>query len=267
MQNILLIGCGNMGSAMVGGWLKMADCPPITIIEPNPIDATFAGRVTHYHQLGQIPAGQQFAIIIIAIKPQMCQEVLPATARYLAHEGAVLSIVAGKTSGYFQQIYGGHARIFRVMPNTPALVGLGLCALYGPTEFSGQYDFMVQLLQPLGMVLPINSEDKMDAITALSGSGPAYIFAMAGAMIDAGIKIGLTPEESLIATKQTIWGAGHLLAHSPLSPAQLRQNVTSPNGTTQSALSALCDNQHGINPLMEESIKRAYLRSQELGKS
>ncbi len=279
MKKILVIGCGNMGTALVKGWLEdstqNSEPIDITIIDPNPLKYDFKAHqsnhitIKYYQNIDEIATDKIFEILIIAIKPQYADEILPHYQRFIPKSSSarlvVISVVAGKNCRYYENIFGENAAIIRVMPNTPALINCGMMGVYGNKYGQELYGLIRELFANLGKIIFLDCEAKIDAITALSGSGPAYIFALCEAMISAGVEIGLTPQESLIATEQTILGAAKLLYGNPLGATKLREMVTSPAGTTHAAMVKLKDKNSGLDKLMSHAINNAYLRAVELG--
>ena len=268
MPTLLLIGCGKMGGAMLEGWLDQGiAASDITIVEPNAdLAATLSGKYGVSAVSGADELSDDYApdVAVLAVKPQIMDQVLPPYQKLVAQAPVFLSIAAGKTITYFEEILGSAACVVRAMPNTPASVGRGItvgCPNANVSE--DQKDLCDQLLTSVGEVEWIEDEGHMDAVTAVSGSGPAYIFLLAEAMGRAGQLAGLPPELSDKLARATVAGAGELL-HQSLEPAAtLRENVTSPNGTTAAALDVLMG-PHGMKELLEKAIAAATKRSKEL---
>ncbi|MEX0583277.1 MAG: pyrroline-5-carboxylate reductase [Sneathiella sp.] len=267
--SLLLVGSGKMGQAMLGGWVENGIEPArIVVIDPN------AENLSRAIDLGckgigsadDIPNGFQPDIIVLAVKPQIIKDVL-GTFREFAEKGSlVISIAAGTRIATFEEAFGNNAAIIRVMPNTPAAVhqGMMVCCPNAHVR-EDQKKHCDQLMQAIGAVAWIEEEELMDAVTGVSGSGPAYVFYMIEAMTAAGISAGLPEELAVKLAQETVAGAGALARHSSETAAQLRKNVTSPNGTTAAGLAVLMDEESGLGPLMKETVAAATQRSKELG--
>ncbi|MEO0774719.1 MAG: pyrroline-5-carboxylate reductase [Pseudomonadota bacterium] len=258
-DGLVLLGCGKMGSAMLAGWLDRG-LPPssVWVIDPNPSDWV---QGTGVHVNADLPEAP--AIVLIAVKPQMMGDALPQIA---AMEGAVfLSVAAGTSIASFEAVFASGAKVIRAMPNTPAAVGQGITAIVGNDAASAEdMDLAEMLLSAVGQVVRLDHEDQMDAVTGVSGSGPAYVFHMIECLAAAGEAEGLAPELAMQLAKATVAGAGALAEAAGESPEQLRVNVTSPNGTTQAGLEVLMDESAGLPPLMRATVAAATARSREL---
>ena len=258
---LVLLGCGKMGSAMLAGWLKR-DLPAqsVWVIDPKPSDWLRATGVRINEDLPENPA-----IVLIAVKPQMMGDALPAIAAMGNGETLFISVAAGTPIAAFEKTLGAQSPIVRAMPNTPAAVGRGITAIIGNAHTSAaQLDLSETLLKAVGQVVRLESEDQMDAVTAVSGSGPAYVFHMIECMAAAGESQGLSPELAMQLAQATVAGAGALAEDAEETPAQLRVNVTSPNGTTQAGLEVLMNEDTGLPPLMRNTVKAAADRSRDL---
>ncbi len=254
-RGVVLLGCGKMGSALLAGWLDRG-LPPtaVTVIDPNPSDWL---RGTGVRIGGDLPASP--AIALIAVKPQMMGDALP-TLKTLA-DTLFVSIAAGTTLAAFEAVFGPDARIVRAMPNTPAAVGRGITAIVGNARATeADLDLADAFLATVGEIVRLDAEEQMDAVTGLSGSGPAYVFHMIEAMAAAGEAQGLPPAMALQLARATVAGAG-ALAMTGEDPGQLRVNVTSPNGTTQAGLEVLMAE---LADLMARTVAAATARSKEL---
>lgn len=263
MGKLLLVGCGKMGGAMLDGWLSRG-LAAADVLVAEPVEALRPGRpglraVAATSQIAETPE-----IVVLAVKPQTMDAVLPDLRRF-ADAGAVfLSIAAGKTLKYFAGHLGTAARVVRAMPNTPAAVRQGItvaCASQGVT--AAQKKRCQDLLEAVGEALWVEDESLMDPVTALSGSGPAYVFLLVEAMAAAGAKLGLTPDMAMQLARATVSGSGELLKQSSEPAAQLRVNVTSPGGTTAEALKVLMA-ADGIQPVFDKALAAASRRSKEL---
>ena len=260
---LVLLGAGKMGSAMLEGWLARGLKPKqITVLEPHP-----GKMVTALTRRGikLNPKGKAFTAtaIVIAVKPQSAPEAVPPLASYVDKSTLVLSIMAGRTIDFLERSLPG-AAIVRAMPNTPAAIGRGISVAIGNTKISpSQRKLASELLAAIGKVEWAREELLMDAVTALSGSGPAYVFLLAEAMANAGIAAGLPPALATPFAQETVAGSGELLHRSALGAATLRQNVTSPGGTTAAALEVLMG-PGGFDELLTRAIAAATRRSREL---
>ncbi len=260
-DGLVLLGCGKMGSAMLQGWLDQGLSPgAVWVIDPKPSDWV---QGTGVHINAELPASP--AIVLIAVKPQMMGDALPQITAMGQGATLFLSVAAGTTLAAFEAAFGADTPIIRSMPNTPAAVGKGITAIAGNTKASAAHlDMAEMLLKAVGQVVRLDSEDQMDAVTGVSGSGPAYVFHMIECLAAAGKAQGLAPDLAMQLAKATVAGAGALAETAKESPAQLRVNVTSPNGTTQAGLEVLMDEATGLPPLMDQTVAAATDRSKEL---
>lgn len=256
MDTILLVGCGKMGGAMRAGWLEAGRS--VAVVEPGAYAPE--GAVASPEAL---PAGLRPAAVVLAVKPQEAAKVLPAYARFAA-SAVFLSIMAGRTIAGMRALLGETAAVVRAMPNTPAAVRQGITvACPGPGVTEAQRALCTDLLAAIGAVAWVGDEALMDPVTAVSGSGPAYVFLLAEAMEAAGIAEGLPAELARRLARATVAGSGALLAASAEDAAQLRRNVTSPGGTTAAALAVLMA-EDGIPALLRRAVAEAARRSREL---
>lgn len=262
-RGLVLLGCGKMGSAMLAGWLAEG-LPPasVYVIDPHPSDWLMNTRV---HLNDDLPGNP--AIVIVAVKPQMMGEALPTLAALGGGETLFVSIAAGTPIRSFEAMLGAATPIVRAMPNTPAAVGRGITAIIGNSHATRAHlDMAEGLLAAVGQVVRLDAESQMDAVTAVSGSGPAYVFHLIETLAAAGEAEGLSTELAMALAKATVAGAGALAEASDESPSQLRINVTSPGGTTQAALEVLMNETDGFPALLKRAVKAAADRSRELGK-
>jgi pyrroline-5-carboxylate reductase len=260
---LLLVGCGRMGGAMLAGWREEGLAPSIAV-DPSPSAAGFAGPdLTVLADAADIPADFSPAAIVLAVKPQTAAAILPSYQRF-AGSSVCLSIMAGRTIAGIHALLGPGAAIVRAMPNTPAAVRQGVtvyCA--GPGVSTAQATLCDRLLRAIGAVARVEDEALLDPVTAVSGSGPAYVFLLAELMEQAAIEQGIPPDLARLLARQTVAGSGALLAASPDDAAALRTAVTSPGGTTAAALSVLMD-QDAWPIAMSQAIAAATRRSREL---
>ena len=266
MKQICLIGCGKMGSAMLAGWQKDETLAAnFHVIEPM-LDASelASPHTCFYRDIGALPDGFAPDLVVLAVKPQMMAEVLAGAMSISSGETSWLSIAAGLSTQKLSAMLGGEAKILRAMPNTPAAIGMGITALFScPDVADDMRSLSGQLLRASGQVVHLDDEQLMDAVTALSGSGPAYVFLLAEAMAAAGHKLGLPEDMAMQLAIQTIKGAGALMATDDNPPSVLRENVTSKGGTTAAALSVLMQDGR-LAVLMDEALSAAAKRAAEL---
>lgn len=269
LKPLMLVGCGRMGAAMLDGWLQSGLSPAATVIvEPSEdIRATYKDRAgLLVGNISEIPSGLVPQIVVLAVKPQMMDGAVQSLT-HLADEGAAfLSVAAGKSLAYFRE-YLGAAPVVRAMPNTPAAIGHGITAAISNDAVTSEIAEIAEaLLSTVGAFVWLEDERHMDAVTAVSGSGPAYLFYLTECLAAAGAAAGLPPELSFQLAVHTMSGSGALLAASGDSPAALREAVTSPAGTTAAALDVLMG-EKGLSPLMRQAVMAATKRSRELGQS
>ncbi|WP_151718676.1 pyrroline-5-carboxylate reductase [Gemmobacter serpentinus] len=262
-QGLVLLGCGKMGSALLEGWLKEGVPPSaVWVLEPRPSDWLQGSGV---HLNTDLPAAP--AIVLLAVKPQMMGAALPQVTALGGKQTLFLSIAAGTTIASFEDSFGAATPIIRAMPNTPAAVGRGITAIIGNARASAaDLDLAEALLSAVGQVVRLASEDQIDAVTAVSGSGPAYVFHLIEALAKAGEAEGLPADMAMQLARATICGAGELAFQSPETAEQLRINVTSPGGTTAAGLAVLMEPETGFPELMRRAVQAAAARGRELGK-
>ena len=266
---LVLVGCGQMGSAMLRGWLARGAASRFAVVEPAGVPAALAGaaRVTWHSmaaELAEALAGEVPDAIVLALKPQIIDAVVPLYRRWAGPRTLFLSIAAGKTIAGLTRHLGADAVLVRAMPNTPAAIGRAITvACPNPNVTPAQRHLCKALLAAIGDSRWVEDEGLMDAVTAVSGSGPAYVFLLIEALALAGEKAGLPASLALDLARATVAGAGELARLSPAPPAALRENVTSPGGTTRAALDILTA-PDGLVPLMERAIAAATERSRAL---
>ncbi|MGM0560387.1 MAG: pyrroline-5-carboxylate reductase [Pseudomonadota bacterium] len=264
---LLLIGCGKMGGALLSGWLERGvDAKDVYILDPNPAALAPFGSapLNHVEAFADLPGDFRPALVMLAVKPQQMDEALPQLRSFVTPETVFLSIAAGKTLDYFKGQLGDEAAIVRAMPNTPAAVGRGVSVMVANAAVSEpQRQFCQELMSAVGLADWVEDEDQMNAVTAVSGGGPAYVFYMIECLAKAGEEAGLPKEVAERIARATVTGAGELVHQSSEAPAQLRKNVSSPGGTTVEALAVLMA-EDGLEPLMVKAIAEATRRSREL---
>ncbi|MCC6737055.1 MAG: pyrroline-5-carboxylate reductase [Bauldia sp.] len=263
---VVLAGAGKMGGALLSGWLA-GGMPPkaVRVVDPSPPpdSAAFMARAGMEH--GSTLPKLKASVLVVAVKPQMMGTVLPALAGIVDERTIVISIAAGTTIAQLRDGTGAR-RIVRTMPNTPAQIGKGVTVAVAsdPADLDAR-EVTDALLQAAGTVEWVNDEKLIDAVTAVSGSGPAYVFLLAETLAEAGVAVGLEPTMSRRLADATVAGAGALLAHSREDPAVLRKNVTSPGGTTAAALAVLMADD-GLPQLMRRAVQEAKRRAEELAR-
>ena len=261
---LVLVGAGKMGSAMLDGWLARGlDPKKIIVIEPQPVKAlkALARRGVKLNPKDKVGVA---SAIVIAVKPQSAPEAVPPLARYIDKTTLVLSIMAGRTIGFLEKSLPTGTAIVRAMPNTPAAIGRGISVAVANAKISTrQRKQASDLLAAIGKVEWVGDETLMAAVTALSGSGPAYIFLLAECMARAGVAAGLPKELATRLAREIVAGSAELLHRSDLDAATLRQNVTSPGGTTAAALEVLMG-PGGFDQLLTQAIAAATRRSRDL---
>ncbi|MEJ6477311.1 MAG: pyrroline-5-carboxylate reductase [Octadecabacter sp.] len=260
-RGLVLLGCGKMGSAMLAGWLAGGlPATSVFVLDPHPSDWLQAQGVHLNAGLPDDPA-----VVLVAVKPQMMGDALPSLQALGNGSTVFVSVAAGITIAGFEDTLGAQTPIVRAMPNTPAAIGRGITAIVGNSHVSpAQLDMADGLLNAVGQVVRLADEGLMDAVTAVSGSGPAYVFHLVETLAGAGVAQGLPADLALALAKATVGGAGQLAEDADEDPAQLRINVTSPNGTTQAALAVLMDEETGFPALLKRAVKAAADRSKEL---
>jgi pyrroline-5-carboxylate reductase len=260
---ILLVGCGRMGSAMLSGWREQGLAASYAV-DPAPQAGGFAGPdMAVVTNVASIPAGFAPAAVVLAVKPQAAAETLPSYARF-AGKTVFLSIMAGRTIGGIRSSIGDTAAIVRAMPNTPAAVRQGVTVACPSALVSAEQRILCdRLLQAIGKVAWVDDEGLLDPVTAVSGSGPAYVFLLAELMEKAALEQGIPPDLARLLARQTVSGSGALLAASPEDASALRVAVTSPGGTTAEALRVLMA-EAAWPAAMSEAIAAATKRSREL---
>jgi pyrroline-5-carboxylate reductase len=274
MTTILLAGCGNMGFAMLKGWLDTGAASPadVAVVEPNEAlgaRAAALGVATAPDAAGH--SGRRFDLLLVAVKPQVLLEALPAYRPFVAAGATVLTVAAGAPISTYEAILGAGTPVIRTIPNTPAAVGAGMIALVANDAVTpGAKAAAIRLLEANGVVDVLDDEAMIDVATAVSGSGPAYVFQFIEALAGAARAAGMGEAQAMTYARQTVIGAARLAEQSTEDAGQLRRNVTSPKGTTFAALQVLmgADLPQGgpLEQLVTKAVAAAKARAQELGK-
>ena len=263
---LLLVGCGQMGGALLRGWRARHLAERYAIVEPGPGAAAYAKQadVIAVSAADGLPPDLKPDAIVFAVKPQQMGEVLPAYRRFAGGRTLFLSIAAGKTLGFFARQLGAAAPVVRAMPNTPAAIGRGIAvACASRAVAAAQRALAERLLGAVGEVGWVEDEALIDAVTAVSGSGPAYVFLLIECLAKAGVAAGLPEDLALRLARATVAGSGELARLSEEPASRLRENVTSPGGTTRAALDVLMA-PDGLEPLLTRAVLAATRRSREL---
>jgi pyrroline-5-carboxylate reductase len=267
---LLLAGAGNMGHALLAGWLQGGLEPGRIVVQdpaPQPhIQQELEARGVPLHaEVAALP--EPTAVLVLAVKPQVMDKVLPQLAKLVGRGTVVVSIAAGRSIASLAARLPKATAVVRAMPNTPASVGRGITVAVGNAHVTAaQRDACDRLLRAVGEVAWVDDESLIDAVTAVSGSGPAYVFYLAECLAEAGVAAGLAPALARQLARATVAGAGELLHRSVLDAATLRGNVTSPGGTTAAALEMLTAERGGLPELMRKAVAAAARRSRELAK-
>jgi len=264
---LVLLGAGKMGGAMMEGWLK-AGIVPSQLIIFDPAPPAEIMTLIKNHNISHNPDIEKLKnvdVILTAVKPQIMDVALEGIIALKKQKPLVLSIAAGKTIASFEKHFGDDAAVIRTIPNTPSSVGRGITAMAANKNVSNEQKQLASaLLKSIGDVVEVENENQIDAATGLSGSGPAYIFYMTECLAKAGIAQGLAPELAMQLARATVEGSGELMRASGIEATTLRQNVTSPNGTTYAGLQVLMAKENGLEDLMAKTVDAATKRSIEL---
>ena len=261
---LVLVGAGKMGGALLAGWLRLGlDPKRIAVLEPQPSPDIVALARRGLQLNPDAETLTDAAVIVIALKPQVAAQAMPALAPLVCASTVVISIMAGRTLQFLAATLRRPCALVRAMPNTPAAIGRGITVAVPLDAGPAQRELADRLLSATGAVEWIDDEAMMDAVTAVSGSGPAYVFLLAEALAQAGAAAGLPQRLAQELARETVAGSGELLHRSSLDAAALRENVTSPGGTTAAALAVLMD-ENGLAPLLDKAVAAATARSKEL---
>jgi pyrroline-5-carboxylate reductase len=262
--SLVLVGAGKMGGALLDGWVRLGlDPARVAVVDPD-APSTIAALSARGLRLNPAPEGPAADVLLMAVKPQIAGEVAPTLSRWVGPQTLLVSVMAGRTLQFLSASVPAATAIVRAMPNTPAAIGRGITVAVpsaGVTE--PQRRVAHELLAAVGEVEWVQDEALLDAVTAVSGSGPAYVFLLAETLARAGTAAGLPAELADRLARATVAGSGELLHQSSLSAATLRENVTSPGGTTAAALNVLMA-ENGLARLMEQAVLAATRRSVEL---
>lgn len=263
--NIVLAGCGKMGSALLRSWIKSDIQAHYTVIDPSSLPDTLAPAIHKTSVKEASAAIKQADTLILAVKPQIIKDVCESLKPTLPSKTLILSIAAGVPVNTFEEIFGPHQPVIRAMPNTPASIGKGMSVAVANTNVSSaQKDQASRLLKCAGRLEWLGSETLLNAVTALSGSGPAYVFYLIEALAKAGEKAGLPMPLAMTLARQTVIGAAALAEQSPDQDAStLRENVTSPGGTTAAALEVLMNGE--LQNIFDHALESARQRGEDLG--
>jgi pyrroline-5-carboxylate reductase len=263
--DVVLVGAGKMGGALLEGWIGLGIDPArLAVIEPQPA-APVAALGERGLRINPDAATLRPAAVVIAVKPQIAPQIMPDIAALMTPSTVAVSIMAGRTIAFIAGVLPGGAAVVRAMPNTPAAIGRGITVAVPNAAVSpAQRQLADALLAATGTVEWVDDEALMDAVTAVSGSGPAYVFLLAESLAHAGEKAGLPAGLAARLARATVAGSGELLHRSTAEAAVLRQNVTSPGGTTAAALEVLMASD-GLDPLMARAVAAATKRGRELG--
>ncbi len=262
-RGLVLLGCGKMGSAMLKGWLDGGlDASLVHVIEPYPSPWLCSQGL----QVGPVPVGANPAFCAIAVKPQVMSEAIDNVKSLGGGRTVILSIAAGTRIRFFEQQLGSNTPIIRAMPNTPAAIGRGISAFVGNRCATKEHlDQAETLLSAVGDTVRLRDESEIDAVTAVSGSGPAYVFLLIETLARAGVREGLSETVAMQLAISTVAGAGQLAQLDGKPVEQLRKDVTSPGGTTAAALQHLMAPGSGLAQLMQRAVRAALERGRELG--
>lgn len=263
---LLLVGCGKMGGALLRGWRERNLAERYIVVEPGPgvADITGAAEITVVPTADHLAPALHPDVVVFAVKPQVMGNAVAPYRRFADGGTLFLSIAAGKTLGFFARELGDAAPVVRAMPNTPASIGRGIAvACANEAVDRTQRTLATRLLAAVGEVGWVEDETLIDAVTAVSGSGPAYVFLLIECLAKAGVAAGLPEELALKLARATVTGSGELARLSPEPASKLRENVTSPGGTTRAALDILMASD-GLEPLLTRAVLAAARRSREL---
>ncbi|MEQ8406758.1 MAG: pyrroline-5-carboxylate reductase [Gammaproteobacteria bacterium] len=263
MTRVLMAGCGNMGGALLSQWLQQPGFE-FTVISPSNRRCPDGVRVEN--DVSKLE-GQQFDLIVVAVKPQLINDVIPAYTNLLAADGCFVSMAAGFSVSSLEKLIGlknGPVPVIRIMPNMPVSIGKGVSALYANDKAGQSHkDRVADLMQATGQLIWVADEDAIDRFTAIAGSGPGYAFEIARCWVQAGQALGFSEQEAKEMVLQTLLGSAEMALASDSSLADLRNGVTSKNGTTAAGLNAL-NGGGDLDRLLQQTLDAAYSRAVEL---
>ncbi|WDI30590.1 pyrroline-5-carboxylate reductase [Hyphococcus flavus] len=263
--SVALVGAGSMGGALLRGWLETGaiDIAHSAVFDPGiSADMTVLCKSRELSLNPEIETG--YDVLVVAVKPQMAAKALPQYAA-IAKDAIVVSVMAGKSTNNISAALGGAVRIARAMPNLPAAIGKGISGLYATeTIDAAGRDVVEHLLRAAGKVTWVETEEAIDFVTAVSGSGPAYFFLLTETLADAGEALGLDKQAAAVLARATLAGAGALIDVETRTPAEMRKAVTSPGGTTEAALNILEGDSHALRALVKDAVAAAAKRAKEL---
>ncbi len=270
-MNLLLVGCGKMGGALLDGWLAGGLSPScVTIVAPSARQADFSGQRRGVRVVDSpcvLGGDDSIDLVLFAVKPQIMGRVVADYVTVVQGGAAVISVAAGLPLSFFESAFGREAAVVRAMPNTPVAVGRGMTVLCANGRVSPELRVRcTELLSAVGETAWLADEALMDAATAVSGSGPAYVFNLVEALAAAGVRAGLSPGLAMQLATATLCGAGELLRQSPETAETLRRNVTSPGGVTEAGLGVLMNENNGLAALMVDVVATAAQRSRALSR-
>lgn len=274
MTTVLLAGCGNMGFAMLKGWLDSGAIAPeaVMVVEPNEaLRARAASLGVRTADAAAAFERDAVDLLVIAVKPQVLEAALPAYRGFVSRGATVLTVAAGAPIKTYERLLGENAPVIRTIPNTPAAIGAGMIGWVANSHvLPGVNAFARRLLEANGVIDEVADEAMIDVVTAVSGSGPAYLFHFIEALAAAAQAAGMTAEQAMLHARQTIFGAAKLAEASSEDAAQLRKNVTSPNGTTFAALQVMMGEGlpagGPLTQMMVKAVAAAKARAEELGR-
>jgi pyrroline-5-carboxylate reductase len=267
---VVLVGCGRMGYAMLGGWLTSGKlrAEQVAVVEPNDELRMRASKlgIAAFSSANDMSLVEMPQYVVVAVKPQVITTALTDYIWMGNSRTTFVSLAAGTTIGTFLRVLGEDTPVMRCMPNTPAAIGKGMIATFASPQVTDRVRAdITDLLSVSGTVIPIQSEELMGAVTAVSGSGPAYVCYFIEALAAAGQSVGLSTETAMLLAQKTVYGAACLVEESVDHPSQLRDQVTSPNGTTQAGLDLLMS-EDGLVALLIRTVTAARDREVALGK-
>ena len=265
-MHLLMIGCGNMGGALLTAWLQNDSAKQVSIVTPSGAPKfKDHDKVTAYTSVNDIPPHVQFDCVMIGVKPQMIDDVLPPYRRFVHPDTVFVTMAAGKIMEAYETILGDDIHLIRIMPNTPSALGHGVTLITANKNTTGtQVQSVCDLLNANGTIEHLQDEHELDKATTISGCGPAYVALFVENLTHAGEQLGLDKDLAERLAIQTVIGSGIMLDTIDLPVAQQRQNVTSKKGVTAAALDIMMDDKNSMQSMMEKALKDALKRTHEL---